>query len=90
MPFYETIICLILFLIIWSLRKKFKIPGTIFAFYLVLNGLERFFIEKIRVNVHMKVFGITMTQAELISGLLVITGLSLWIYLIKRKKSISS
>jgi len=37
----------------------------------------------------MKVFGITMTQAELISGLLIITGLSLWIYLTKRKKSIS-
>ena len=85
-PFYETIICLILFLIIWSLRKKFKIPGTLFAFYLVLNGLERFFIEKIRVNVQMNIFGITMTQAELISSLLVIGGLLLWLYLIKTKR----
>lgn len=86
-PFYEVIICLILFLIIWSLRKKFKVPGTLFAFYLILNGLERFFIEKIRVNVKMNVFGITMTQAELISSLLIITGIGLWIILLKRNKA---
>ena len=86
-PFYETVICLILFMIIWSLRKKFKVPGTLFAFYLVLNGLERFFIEKIRVNIQMNIFGIEMTQAELISGLLIITGLGLWYYLYKRNKS---
>ena len=86
-PFYETVLCLILFMIIWSLRKKFKIPGTLFAFYLLLNGLERFFIEKIRVNVQMNIFGVEMTQAELISGLLIITGLGLWYYLYRRKKS---
>ncbi len=89
-PFYETIICLVLLLIIWSLRKKFKIPGTLFAFYLVLIGIERFFIEKIRVNIPMKVFGITMTQAELISALLMITGLFLWIYLKKRNRPVST
>jgi len=89
-PFYEVIICLILFLIIWSLRKKFKVPGTLFAFYLILNGLERFFIEKIRVNVKMNVFGITMTQAELISSLLILTGIGLWIFLLKRNKVVGS
>ena len=89
-PFYEVIMCLILFLIILSLRKKFKIPGTLFAFYLVLNGLERFFIEKIRVNVKMNLFGIEMTQAELISGLLVIGGLLLWYFLYKKYKPVES
>ena len=89
-PFYEVIMCLVLFLIIWSLRKKFKIPGTLFAFYLVLNGLERFFIEKIRVNVKMNLFGIEMTQAELISGLLVIGGLLLWYFLYKKYKPVES
>jgi len=83
--FYETVICLILFLIIWSLRKKFKIPGTLFAFYLILNGLERFFIEKIRVNIQMTIMGVKMTQAELISGLLIITGAFLWYYLYKKR-----
>ena len=86
-PFYETVICIILFLIIWSLRKKFKIPGTLFTFYLVLNGLERFFIEKIRVNIQMNILGIKMTQAELISVLLIIGGLFLWYYLFKKGQS---
>src|SRR6266487_5611297 len=47
---YETVICLILFFILWSLRKKLKVPGTLFAIYLMMNGIERFSIEKIRVN----------------------------------------
>lgn len=89
-PFYETVMCLVLFVILWSLRKKFKIPGTLFACYIILNGLERFFIEKIRVNVKMTFFGIKMTQAELISGLLVITGIILWYYLLKRKNETRS
>jgi len=82
--FYETIVCFILFLILWSLRKKFKIPGTLFAFYLVLNGIERFFIEKIRVNTRLNFFGFHPTQAELISTLLFVTGVVLWIVLKRR------
>ena len=85
-PFYETVICLILFFVIWSLRKKFKIPGTLFAFYLMVNGLERFFIEKIRVNVKMNLFGFHPTQAEVISTLLFITGLVLWIILRRKNR----
>jgi phosphatidylglycerol:prolipoprotein diacylglycerol transferase len=83
-PFYETVICFILFLILWSVRKKLKIPGTLFALYLILNGLERFFIEKIRVNTKMHVLGFQFTQAELISSLLLISGIILWFYLRKR------
>lgn len=85
-PFYETVVCLLLFLVIWSLRKKFTIPGTLFAFYLVLNGIERFFIEKIRVNVRLNIFGFEPTQAEVISTLLVITGLVLW-YVLRRRNT---
>ncbi len=79
--FYETITCLILFFILWSLRKKLKIPGTLFAIYLMLNGIERFFIEKIRVNTRMDIFGFHPTQAELISTLLFISGLAIFILL---------
>jgi len=85
-PFYETVVCLILFFVIWSLRKRFKIPGTLFAFYLMLNGLERFFIEKIRVNIRMNFFGFHPTQAEVISTLLFITGLILWIVLTRKDR----
>lgn len=88
-PFYETIACLLLFFLIWSLRKKFRIPGTLFAFYLMLNGIERFFIEKIRVNIKMNFFGFHPTQAEVISTLLFITGAVIWI-LLYRKNSLQN
>jgi len=81
--FYETIICLLLFLILWALRKKLKIPGTLFAVYLMLNGIERFFIEKIRVNNKMNFPG-HPTQAELISAFLFLSGLIIYILLRRR------
>ena len=80
-PFYETVICLILFFLIWSIRKRFTLPGTLFAIYITLNGLERFFIEKIRVNVQYTIFGFHPTQAEIISSLLVIGGVLLYFFL---------
>lgn len=80
-PFYETIACLIIFGILWSLRKRLKVPGTMFALYLMFNGIERFLIEKIRVNTTIDLFGFKPTQAEVISTLLFLSGLALWIYL---------
>jgi prolipoprotein diacylglyceryl transferase len=83
-PFYETIICFLLFLIIWALRKRIKSYGALFALYLILNGIERFFIEKIRVNNRLDLFGLHPTQAEVISLGLVIVGVGLWLFLKKR------
>jgi phosphatidylglycerol:prolipoprotein diacylglycerol transferase len=80
-PLYEVILCIGLFFVLWAVRKKFTVPGTLFAFYLILNGAERFFIEKIRVNARMDLFGFQPTQAEVISSLLVLTGIGLWIWL---------
>ncbi|MBD0332406.1 MAG: prolipoprotein diacylglyceryl transferase [Chitinophagaceae bacterium] len=82
--FYETIMCLILFAVLWALRKRVRPYGALFAMYLIFAGVERFFIEKIRVNVRMDIFGLHPTQAELISVLLIIIGISLWIFLYKR------
>ena len=87
-PFYEIVVCLLLFVLIWSLRKKLKTSGTLFALYLMLNGLERFFIEKIRVNTRLDIFGFQPTQAEVISTLLFLSGLILWIILEKRRSSV--
>ena len=58
----------------------------LFGIYLIVNGLERFIIEKIRVNTTYDVFGHEITQAEIISFLLIITGLSIVIYLKRFKK----
>jgi len=85
-PFYEIVVCLLLFGLLWSLRKKLKTPGTLFALYLMLNGMERFFIEKIRVNSRLNIFGFQPTQAEVISTLLFLAGLTLW-FVLKRKES---
>lgn len=82
--FYEMIMGVILFFVLWSIRKKIKIPGQMFSIYLVLNGLERFLIEKIRVNTTYTIGGFHPTQAELISSSMIIGGVLLF-YVLKRR-----
>ncbi|MFI5155023.1 MAG: prolipoprotein diacylglyceryl transferase [Chitinophagales bacterium] len=89
-PLYETIICLGLFALIWAFRKKFRVPGTLFGFYLILNGIERFFIEKIRVNTKYSILGMHPTQAEIISVLLVLSGIGIWYYQIRKAQKDSA
>lgn len=78
-PFYEIVVCLGLFFVLWSLRKRIKVPGRLFGLYLILNGIERFFIEKIRVNTRYEFLPFRPTQAELISFLLILAGIVFWI-----------
>lgn len=75
--FYETIMCTLLFLFLWSIRKRINTPGIMFGLYLTLNGLERFAVELIRVNNTYSIFGFHPTQAEIISSALVIAGVIL-------------
>jgi len=91
-PIYETLICVVFFLILWLIRKKIKTNGLLFSIYLVLNGIERFFIEKIRVNEVYNIFGHKITQAEIISTVLFLIGLTGIIYLkfIRKGKITSS
>lgn len=79
-PLYEIIMCLLLFALLWALRKKIAVPGRLFAVYLFANGIERFLIEKIRVNTRYSIFGFHPTQAELISAMLVIAGILLYVF----------
>ncbi|MGV3509823.1 MAG: prolipoprotein diacylglyceryl transferase [Sphingobacteriaceae bacterium] len=74
--FYEVVAGLILFAIMWSIRKKIKPAGMMFSIYLIFAGIERFFIEKIRVNSLYHAFGLEFTQAELISVIMVIAGIT--------------
>ncbi|MCC8425817.1 prolipoprotein diacylglyceryl transferase [Mucilaginibacter sp. UR6-11] len=73
--FYELVLCIGMFLLIWAFRKKIKIPGLMFSIYLILNGGERFLIEHIRINFNYSFFGFTFTQAEIIGGLMLLGGL---------------
>jgi phosphatidylglycerol---prolipoprotein diacylglyceryl transferase len=84
--FYEVIMCITLFFVLWLIRKRITTPGILFSIYLIFNGIERFFIEKIRVNTLYHINGFGFTQAELISTLLFITGvIGVWYF---RKKSL--
>ena len=74
-PLYEFAASVLIFTVLWSLRKHPFISGWLFYFYLVFNGAERFLIEKIRVNNEFDLFGLTVTQAEVISSTLIVLGI---------------
>jgi prolipoprotein diacylglyceryltransferase len=76
----------VIFAGLWAMRKRLETPGALFALYLIANGLERFFIEKIRVNAELEVLGVQFTQAELISTLTFLSGVVLWFALKKTKR----
>jgi prolipoprotein diacylglyceryltransferase len=65
------------------MRKRIQVPGLIFGWYLVLNGIERFFIEQIRVNNFVDFLGMKWTQAMFIAVVFVIGGLG---FIFWRKK----
>jgi len=88
--FYEIIMALILFAFLWSIRKKIKAPGMLFGIYLMVNGIERFFIEKIRVNTKYIVFDKEITQAEIISTILFLIGATIVFKLYKNKNTQTS
>lgn len=75
---YEAAACILLFFFLWKIRKRYNRPLQLFGIYLVLNGLERFFVELIRVNYKYDWGFIHPTQAEIISTCLVLAGLSLF------------
>ena len=88
---YESIMAILLFSFLWIIRKRIAIPGMLFGIYLIINGLERFIIEKIRVNTTYNIYGYEITQAEIISSALMFTGLVIVVYLKRFKnKSIIS
>jgi prolipoprotein diacylglyceryltransferase len=84
-PVYETIMATAIFIFLWMMRKRLAIPGLMFASYLMLNGIERFFIEKIRVNNKFDLLGLQATQAEVIAVLFFLVGAALFVY---RKRTV--
>ncbi|MFM2223886.1 MAG: hypothetical protein RJA07_88 [Bacteroidota bacterium] len=77
-PLYELIACFFLFLVLWAVRNKLKYPGRLLALYMILNGVERFCVEQIRVNSTYHFLGINPTQAEIIAVALILGGIIYW------------
>jgi|TARA_B110000908_G_C10263741_1_gene461568 prolipoprotein diacylglyceryltransferase len=81
---YEALMGIVLFTVIWKLRNAFKTPGMLFGVYLVFNGIERFSIEKIRINNELYN---GLTQAEMISTGLIVLGIALFFGLKYKKQT---
>jgi len=73
-PIYEFLESLVVFGILWALRKKNYAPGTLAWLYLVLAGLARFAVEFWRINPSLA-FG--LSEAQWISLVLIALGFGL-------------
>ncbi len=89
-PLWEATLGILMFAILWSVRKKITIPGILFSIYLIMAGTERFFIEKIRINNVYQIFGAEITQAEIISFIQVAAGIIGILYFYKNRKTLKN
>ncbi len=70
-PIYEFFAGILIFYFLWKIRKKIGPDGKLFMIYLVLAGMERFFMEFIRLNPRL-VLG--LTEAQLVAAVLIAVG----------------
>jgi len=84
---WEAVTCIILFFILWSLRRRLKHGLHLSGIYLIMNGLERFLVEKIRVNYKYDWGFLHPTQAEIISFVLIVFGICLLLLARDKKKA---
>jgi phosphatidylglycerol---prolipoprotein diacylglyceryl transferase len=75
-PVYETLVMGTVAILLWRWRHRWR-PGTLFALWLVLAGVERFLIEFIRRNDEVLA---GLTQPQLISIAMVAAG-GAWLWL---------
>ncbi len=73
-PIYETTMALIIFGFLAFMRRRWTTPGMVMSWYLILSGAERLAIEQVRINNEYPIFG-GVTQAEIISTILIILGI---------------
>lgn len=78
---YSSLVGLIFFAAIWPLRKKIKVPGAVFAIFLIWYSFTRFFIDHLR-DFDLRLYGLTGSQYLSV----VILAVGIWL-LIKKSKS---
>lgn len=86
-PIYEILMMIGILGFVWAIRKHIKIDGMLFALYLILSGMERFLIEKIRVNVVHDLGFAKLTQAEIIALIMMLIGLVMGIWCWMRQRN---
>jgi phosphatidylglycerol---prolipoprotein diacylglyceryl transferase len=70
---------ILLFAVLWSLRRRVRTPGAIFAFYLIGYGTVRFIIEFFREpDLHMGMVFYWLTMGQLLSAAMIASGIGLY------------
>ena len=72
-PIYETLAMGFAALILWRLRDRYR-PGSLFALYLLISGVERLLVEVIRRN---EAVAAGLTLAQLISLALIAAAIAM-------------
>jgi|SRR5579884_4032875 len=73
---YELLFSLALFAALWALRFRFRVPGTLFALWLVLYSVGQFFLFFLRDNV-IVMWGLKQAQLTAIASLIIVIPLYL-------------
>lgn len=76
---YSSAALLLIFAVLWALRRRPAPAGRLFGLYLVLTGVERFLVELVRAKDDRFLWGFTTAQAvaivALLGGLLLLAAL---------------
>jgi prolipoprotein diacylglyceryltransferase len=77
MPAYEIIANLLIFAILWQLRKRNWVDGRLFLVYLILYSTERFFLA-FTSSYRIVALGLTRSQIVAVFGLAIGLSLLAW------------
>jgi len=83
-PVYENIMGTGIFAVLAGLFHKITIPGILFSIYLIVNGIERFFIEFVRVNER---YAFNLSLSQFIALGLIAAGIACFVFFWNRFKS---
>lgn len=82
---YEFVMAGILFAVLWSLRNHPFRAGWLASLTTLFFGIERLLIEQIRVNNVFDFIGLEVTQAEVISVVMILVGIAGLVFTTRRK-----
>lgn len=79
---------IVLFSVLWPLRKRQGPRGRMLGFYLLGYGLVRFFIEYYREpDAHLGFVFLSLSMGQLLCAAMILTGISIYLYLRRKEGS---
>ena len=81
---------ILLFIILWSLRRRVKTPGAMFALYLIGYGTVRFVIEFFRQpDAQLGFVFLFFSMGQILCSLMILAGIALLVFLRRQNRSAS-